>query len=171
MFYNFVGFYIQNCCEKNPKNARGRCRCSKLTSPTVFLGTILSTCPMLSLTFQSKWPVWKNLLVYFWSDWFGMRLCAFHERRPRDKWVKCQFSQNNNSSKFMKEHLNFKGHDLSSILNAKKQVIWHVVSSRLPLENTISENIRSRIFSPSAKNSPIQICLYSILEVHSPTPG
>ena len=35
MFYNFLGFYIQNCCEKNPKNTRGRCRCSKLTSPTV----------------------------------------------------------------------------------------------------------------------------------------
>ena len=35
MFYNFFGFYIQNCCEKNPKNTRGRCRCSKLTSPTV----------------------------------------------------------------------------------------------------------------------------------------
>ena len=38
-------------------------------------------------------------------------------------------------------------------------------------EKSISENIRSRIFSHSAKNSPIQICLYSILEVHSPTPG
>ena len=48
---------------------------------------------------------------------------------------KCQFSENNNSSKFMKEHLNFKGHDLSSILNEKKQVIWQVVSSRLPPEN------------------------------------
>ena len=35
MFCNFFGFYIQNCCEKNPKNTRGRCRCSKLTSPTV----------------------------------------------------------------------------------------------------------------------------------------
>ena len=35
MFYNFFGFYIQNCCEKNPKNTRGRCRCSKSTSPTV----------------------------------------------------------------------------------------------------------------------------------------
>ena len=37
MFYNFFGFYIQNCCEKNPKNTRDRCRCSKLTSPTVYL--------------------------------------------------------------------------------------------------------------------------------------
>ena len=101
----------------------------------IFLGTILSTFPLSSLTFQPKWPVWKKLLVYFWSDWFEMRLCAFPERRPRDKWVKCQFSQNNNSSKFMKEHLNFKGHDLSSILNEKKQVIWQVVSSRLPPEN------------------------------------
>ena len=35
MFYNFFGIYIQNCCQKNPKNTRGRCRCSKLTSPTV----------------------------------------------------------------------------------------------------------------------------------------
>ena len=35
MFYNFGGVYIQNCCGKNPKNTRGRCRCNKLTSPTV----------------------------------------------------------------------------------------------------------------------------------------
>ena len=32
----FSGFILKIVVKKNPKNTRGRCRCSKLTSPTVF---------------------------------------------------------------------------------------------------------------------------------------
>ena len=60
-------------------------------------------------------------------------------------------------------------HTQAKNLNSEDQQRIHK-EEKLQVDD-ISENIRPRIFSPRAKNSPIQICLYSILEVHSPTPG